>query len=443
MSFTYLGLPVGTTKPTVQDLMPLVDRIERRVSATFLMMSYSGRVTVINSLLSSIATFTMCSIQLNPKILEHVEKIRRHCLWNKKTDDGEKCNSLAAWDMVCRPKKKGGLGILNLKLQNQGLLLKYLHKFYNKTDTPWVHLIWNSYYFGKVPHTMSPCGSFWWREIFKLTPIYRGITKILIGDGSTALFWKDNWKDGIHSEMYPRAFSYARNEDVSIQDFLTASRLSDNFYLPLSPQALEETRNLQNDVTRIEMATNGNDKWTYAWGSDIYSSKSFYQYCFRELQPHITFSWLWKTKCVPKMKFFCWLILSDRLNTRNMLRRRHYILNSGYNCLLCISPPEETIEHLFFHCQFSTECWSTLNLFWQQTGDRCHIIEQGRSQWTQPMFMEIFIVAAWSIWKERNNWVFNNKYASVQRMTQVIRDEARKWAFVGAKKLERLLSESP
>jgi hypothetical protein len=59
MPFTYLGLPLGTTKPTVQDLMPLVDRIERRVSATFLMMSYSGRVTVVNSLLSSIATFTM------------------------------------------------------------------------------------------------------------------------------------------------------------------------------------------------------------------------------------------------------------------------------------------------------------------------------------------------------------------------------------------------
>jgi hypothetical protein len=30
LPFTYLGLPLGTTKPTVQDLMPLVDKIERR-----------------------------------------------------------------------------------------------------------------------------------------------------------------------------------------------------------------------------------------------------------------------------------------------------------------------------------------------------------------------------------------------------------------------------
>jgi hypothetical protein len=103
MPFTYLGLPLGTTKPTVQDLLPLVDRIERKVYASFMLMSYSGRVTLINSLLTSIATFLMYSLQLNPKILEIMEKIRRHCLWLEKGENGEeKCNSIASWDMVCR-----------------------------------------------------------------------------------------------------------------------------------------------------------------------------------------------------------------------------------------------------------------------------------------------------------------------------------------------------
>ena len=40
--FTYLGLPLGTTKPTVLEMMPLVDRIERRMTANFMMMAYSG-----------------------------------------------------------------------------------------------------------------------------------------------------------------------------------------------------------------------------------------------------------------------------------------------------------------------------------------------------------------------------------------------------------------
>jgi hypothetical protein len=43
---------------------------------------------------------------------------------------------LAAWEMVCKQKDKGGLGIINLEIQNQALLLKHLDKFYNNADVP-------------------------------------------------------------------------------------------------------------------------------------------------------------------------------------------------------------------------------------------------------------------------------------------------------------------
>ena len=39
------------------------------------------------------------------------------------------------------PKTEGGLGVINLKTHNETLLLKNLHKFFNKVDTPWVHLV--------------------------------------------------------------------------------------------------------------------------------------------------------------------------------------------------------------------------------------------------------------------------------------------------------------
>jgi hypothetical protein len=39
-----------------------------------------------------------------------------------------------------KAKKKGKLGVINLRSQNRALL-KYLDKFYNKIDIPWVNLI--------------------------------------------------------------------------------------------------------------------------------------------------------------------------------------------------------------------------------------------------------------------------------------------------------------
>jgi hypothetical protein len=54
--------------------------------------------------------------------------------------------------MITKPKLNGGLGVLKLETQNEALLLKYLHKFCNNHDLPWVSLIWNNYYMtGRIP----------------------------------------------------------------------------------------------------------------------------------------------------------------------------------------------------------------------------------------------------------------------------------------------------
>jgi hypothetical protein len=90
-----------------------------------------------------------------------------------------------------------------------------------------------------------------------------------------------------------------------------------------------------------------------------------------------------------------------------MLKRRNFQLNSGYNCVCCDSLVEETIDHLFLRCPFSTSCWASLNIFWQAQGPLLDVIAANRSLWGKPLFMEIFMLAAWNIWKVRNNMVFN------------------------------------
>lgn len=61
--FTYLGLPTGTTKPLVEDYTPLMDKIERRLTLCSSLLSYSGRLQMVNSVLTSTATYAMCSLK--------------------------------------------------------------------------------------------------------------------------------------------------------------------------------------------------------------------------------------------------------------------------------------------------------------------------------------------------------------------------------------------
>lgn len=160
MPFTYLGLSMGTTRPSVMDLMPLVASVERHLSTAASLLDYGSKLTLVNSVVTSLAIYAMCSIKIPPKILEHLDKLRRHCLWFKRDEEGGKACPMAAWNLVCRPKSKGGLGVVDLRVQNQALLLKQLHKFFNKYDVPWVKLVWSTYYSDRVPHASKPCGSF-------------------------------------------------------------------------------------------------------------------------------------------------------------------------------------------------------------------------------------------------------------------------------------------
>jgi hypothetical protein len=62
---------------------------------------------------------------------------------------------------VQRPKDQGGHGIIDLAVHSKALLLKHLHKIFNKVDVPWVDLTWKVYYSSSLaPQARGPRGPF-------------------------------------------------------------------------------------------------------------------------------------------------------------------------------------------------------------------------------------------------------------------------------------------
>ncbi|WVZ90116.1 hypothetical protein U9M48_036446 [Paspalum notatum var. saurae] len=77
LPFTYLGLPLGTTKPRIADFSPLNDKIERRLSACSVYLSYSGRLEMVNSVITPTVTYAMSTFKLHVGLIENIDIARR------------------------------------------------------------------------------------------------------------------------------------------------------------------------------------------------------------------------------------------------------------------------------------------------------------------------------------------------------------------------------
>jgi hypothetical protein len=95
MSFTYLGLPMGTTKPPLQEFVSLLSRVEKGLMGITPFTSYVGQLTLNNLVLSALPTYFMCVVQLPVEIINQINKYRHYCLW-RGSDVHKKGNYLAA-----------------------------------------------------------------------------------------------------------------------------------------------------------------------------------------------------------------------------------------------------------------------------------------------------------------------------------------------------------
>jgi hypothetical protein len=307
------------------------------------------------------------------------------------------------------------LGVLDLRLQNKALLIKNLHKFFNQKDIPWVKLIWQAYYSnGLLPQFGNSKGSFWWKDCLSFMNDYRDITSISINNGKTCSLWKDKWMNSNKLEEYPHLFSFAKNQDISFAEAYDNNNESiyNLFHLPLSTVAHEELMNLQNDMFDQELSGE-NDIWSPAWG-DYYSTKKMYNTLIGEHDTPQPILDIWKTCNIPRQKFFAWLMLHNRLNTKEMMIKKNFYVEFK-DCIICEEWPEENIMHLFFECSFSQSFWWAIGLEWNPDMDLFSMIADAKNRYSYNFLMEILITGCWSIWEQRNDAIFRGIYPDVQR----------------------------
>ena len=114
-----------------------------------------------------------------------------------------------------------------------------------------------------------------------------------------------------------------------------------------------------------------------------------------------------------KMKVFGWLLFFYRLNTKDLLIRRHWRSPLDDNlCVICNVFVYEDRLHLFFNCNFSRRVWNYISIDWSRGSEIQQCIQHARSRFKHPFFFEVMLTAAWNIWILRNGRTFRGENAT-------------------------------
>ena len=170
------------------------------------------------------------------------------------SDSNAKMKPLVAWKKCSKPKRKGGLGIINLRSQNSTLLLKHLDKFYNRKEIPWVKLVWHAHYSnGDIPHATMDKGSFRGRISWNF--VISSEESLIANSRMDLLFFSG------------QTFGMTMSCRASFQDFsllpktrrfmycssFQTTTSSHKFHLPLSQQAYQEYQRIQDYIQSIQV----------------------------------------------------------------------------------------------------------------------------------------------------------------------------------------------
>jgi len=141
--FRYLGIPMHHRQLLNFEWHKVEERFEKKLScwkAKYL--SYGGRLVLLNSVLSSLPMFMMSFFQIPKGVVKNLDHFRSRFFWQGSSYKHK--YRLAKCDILCRPKDQGGLGILDLQLQNKCLLSKWIINLLN-TEGIWQNSLRNKY----------------------------------------------------------------------------------------------------------------------------------------------------------------------------------------------------------------------------------------------------------------------------------------------------------
>ena len=133
----YLGLPLSVRRLKRIHFQHLEDKVASKLPPwQSRHVATAGRAVLVKAVLTAIAIYHLTPLDIPVEVLKKIDSLRCAYLWAG-TDivSGGKCK--INWDLVCKPEKNGGLGVLNLDKFAKALRLRWLWLEWKDPTKPW------------------------------------------------------------------------------------------------------------------------------------------------------------------------------------------------------------------------------------------------------------------------------------------------------------------
>ena len=251
------------------------------------------------------------------------------------------------WDNVCLPKDYGGLGILNSKILNESLLLKWIWRIYNADEKDLCCNLLREKYLRTRP--LAKCsrtgGSQFWRGIQKVKDRFYMGASFSVGNGENTRFWIDTWLGEVPLKVkFSKLFGCCRSKESLVSDCWKQFEWVVSFRRTFGMAETQEWNHLLQELEGIQPTNNPDRVIWKLEKKGHYTTKSMYRFITFGGVIDRRFRKIWKNRMPLKLRVFVWQALHNRLQTGVVLKKMKW--KGDDKCPLCNKP--ETVDHIFF-----------------------------------------------------------------------------------------------
>ena len=372
------------------------------------LLSYGGRLTLLNSCLASIPIYLMSIIKFPKWDIKLFNSRMSHFFWDN-TEEKHKYH-LANWHLVSHKKEFGGLGVPDLRNLNMCLLASWIQRYNLSDNVLWKNIVYYKYrthqpnLFCCPNYGTSPFwkGVLWAAQAARLGYCWK------VGNGRKVRFWKDMWFGGSSfAVQYWPLYVINNEKGITIERAWDGVNLKLTFRRAIPERLMLLWEELLQIASTIEFSDNDDDIiWQYD-SKGKYSVQSLYSVVsFRGVTPvHVPA--VWKLIIPPRIHIFLWLLSRNKLLTRDNLGKKRELQDQ--TCLFCCEI--ESVNHLFFDCCVAKAIWSEISILMDKEVGQD--FESVARWWISNNKNEILncVCAAtlWVLWKLRNGLCFQGK----------------------------------